>query len=223
MFLDLTNSPLFQKVSKKHMRRFTSMKVAFASVLSCLAILIGMFATTGTASAHTASSTRHVDPTIHVAFVNRAGTDCTSFLLVGEDFSRHSRARLFADSVNGFGAFIDPRSVRTDSRGDFSVFATACGHSDFQNCGELIDNPFSFCGFGLNPQEFCQFGNEGNFCFNGAFSQNQFSPVSVSEFCQFHSEGFCFRRHSQLVLITAVDLRTGLESNTVAVRVRFGF
>ncbi len=211
------------------MHRFPSMKVGFASILSCLALLVGMLATTGTVSAHTAGSLnagRTVDPRIHVAFVIRAGTDCTSFLLVGRHFSSHSHARLFADSVNGFGSSIDPRRVRTDSHGDFSAAATVCSHSDFQSCGEFIGNPFSFCGFGLNPQQFCQFGNEGNFCqfsSQGMFSQNQFSPVSVSEFCQFHNVGFCFRRHSQLVLITAVDSRTGLESNTVSVRIRFGF
>jgi hypothetical protein len=199
------------------------MKVGLASILSCLVLLVAMFATTGTASASSASTARHVDPDIHVAFVIRAGTDCTSFLLVGHGFSSNSHARLFAQRLFGFGVFITPHSVRTNSRGEFSTGATVCSGANFENCGEFIENPFSFCGFGLNPQEFCQFSSEGSFCFNGVFSQNQFTPISVAEFCRFHTNSFCIFRHSQLVLITAVDSHTGIESNTVAVRIRFGF
>jgi hypothetical protein len=207
------------------MRRFTSMKVAFATILSCLVLLLGMFATTGTASAHTTSSAtpdHFVDPRIHVAFVIRAGNDCTTFLLVGHDFSSHGRVRLFALGVNDFDVRIFPRSVRADEDGNFDTIATACADFQFQSCGEFIENPFFFCGFGLNPNQFCTASlNESNFCFNGEFPQSRFSPIPLSQFCQFNNQPFCFRfhRHSILVLIAAVDGRTGIQSNITAVRI----
>jgi hypothetical protein len=211
------------------MRRFTSMKVAFATVLSCLALLVGMFATTGTVSAHSTSSAdpaHFVDPRIRVVFVIRAGNDCTTFLLVGRDFSSHGRVILFAEGVNDFNVRIFPRSVRANRDGNFDTIATVCADFQFQSCGEFIENPFFFCGFGLNPNEFCQF--ESCFPGSGVFTPDQpfttpglFHPVPVFRFCQFHNLPFCFRfhRHSILVLIAAVDVRTGIQSNITAVRI----
>jgi len=206
------------------MQRFPSVKVGLASFLSCLVLLVSMLAMTGTASANTTSSARHrVDPNIHVAFVVRREFRCTTFLLIGNDFSRFGRVGLFANSVNRFGVFITPSTVRANSRGNFSVFATACSSRNFQSCGLFINNPFFFCGFGLSPREFCQIGSEVDFCFNSEFPQSQFRPISVSEFCRFNSLQFCLFRRGQLVIVTALDLRSGIQSNSTGVRIRFGF
>jgi hypothetical protein len=210
------------------MQRFASMKVGWLSLISCLALLVAMFATTGTAQAYTASSAKtNVDPHIRVVFLTRQTATCTSFLLLGNGFSHDNAARLSAGSLNGFGMFVSPRFVHTDRNGHFSVIATACSNTNFQSCGFFINNPFSFCGFGLSPNDFCTANvGESNFCsntFNGAFDRDRFTPISVSEFCAFHSTGFCFFRNSHVVFISALDLHTGVRSNTVGIRIRFGF
>ncbi len=197
------------------MRRFPSMKIGLASFLSCLAIMLGMFTTTGTASAHSSNSARHERPIINVFDVQRGFGNCVSFELSGLGFSPGHHASLFAESRDVGDASIDPSSVRIRHNGTFDRQVQVCFSDQFSSCGEFIDNPFSFCGFGLNPDEFCQFGNESTFCFNGIFSQNQFSPVSVSEFCRFHEETFCFihRHHRVELFVNAHDDHTGRDAN----------
>jgi len=127
------------------MRRFPSMKVGLASILSCLALLLGMFATTGTASAQTAT----IHPFINVSSFSRFG-DCVSFQLTGGDFTPNHHVDLSASG----GASISPGRVRADSNGNFSVLATVCGNRAFESCGEFIEGP-NFCGFNLPQQDFC--------------------------------------------------------------------
>jgi hypothetical protein len=128
------------------MRRFSSMKIALASILSCLALMLGMFATTGTASAHTAGN----HPFINASDFQRTG-ECVSFVLEGGDFTPNKHVDLF---VSGGGS-IDPDRVRADGDGNFLVDATACENFDeFSNCGGFIDT-FNFCGFNLPQEDFC--------------------------------------------------------------------
>jgi hypothetical protein len=148
------------------MRRFPSMKVAFASILSCLVLLLGMFATTGTASAN---STIH--PFINLSDLSRFG-DCVSFRLDGGDFTPNHHVDLFA---NG-GANIRPGRVRADGNGNFSVLATACANQAFSSCGSFIES-FNFCGFILPQQDFC--GVSGFDCsgfFGSAMEPAQCNP-----------------------------------------------
>src|SRR2546427_9192858 len=100
------------------MRRFTTMRLGIASFLSCLALLLGAFTSTGTASAHTVNAQR-VHPLIHVFDAFRSG-NCINFRMEGEDFSADDRATLLAETGNGRDVFIDPRIVHVNGEGSFS-------------------------------------------------------------------------------------------------------
>jgi hypothetical protein len=196
------------------MRRFAFFnKVGLASVLSFLAILLGLYTTTGTASAHSAQPA-HSHPIINVFDVSRFGT-CLTFRIEGENFSPHHHADLEAESFNG-GVFnggfnggnvsIGPDRVRVNGNGRFATDAEACGFGrSFNNCGEFIDNPGFFCGVNLNPEDFCGgFGFEPSaFCFGrsafGGFpGQCQFSDPFPGQ-CQFSGQfpGQCQFRQCQ--------------------------
>ncbi len=146
------------------MRRFPSMKTGLASILSCLALLLGLYTTTGTASAHSANH-----PFINVVSgLDRVG-NCLSFVLEGGDFTPNHHVALFA-SASG-GANIDPDRVRANGDGRFATDAQACGFGEFfNNCGGFIDNPDFFCGTNLNPEEFCGLPGFSGFqsCFTGS-------------------------------------------------------
>jgi hypothetical protein len=208
------------------MRRFTSMKVGLASILSCLALLLGMYATTGTASAHTA-----IHPFINIVSGLQRFGNCLSFDLEGGGFTPNHHVDL---SARSFGAAsIDPDRVRTDSHGRFSVGVTTCGNFEFSNCGGFIENPGFFCGFHLNDEQFCGFNFEPNeFCFPDRFPgqfpgirrfQFGFRPISTSDFCRFHfHEGFpfCFRFFPRefpiSIRISARDEHTGHRAHAFA-------
>src|SRR5215470_16399205 len=116
------------------MRRFLSMKIGLASILSCLAILLGLYTTTGTASAHSANH-----PFINVVSGIHRVDDCLSFVLEGGGFTPNHLVALFA-SASG-GANIDPNRVRANGDGQFITEVQACGFSEFfNNCGGFIDN-----------------------------------------------------------------------------------
>jgi hypothetical protein len=205
------------------MRRFPSMKVAFASILSCFALLLGLYATTGTASAHSAAH-----PFINVVSDLQRFGNCVSFRLEGGDFTPHHNVDLSAHASGG--ASIDPDRVRANGNGRFSVGVTACGNFRFENCGGFIENPGSFCGFNLPSRDFCGFNFEPNaFCFRGQFPgqfpgqfsgcrqfQCGFHRLSVSDFCRFHFHErfpFCFRFFPQefpiSIRVSATDEQTG--------------
>jgi len=206
------------------MRRFPSAKVGLASILSCLALLLGLYATTGIASAHTTASHPFINV---VSNLHRFG-NCVSFQLEGGGFTPNHRVTLSARAFGG--ASIHPDRVRANGDGRFSVGVTACGNQQFSNCGGFIENPGIFCGFNLNSQQFCGFNFEPNqFCFPerfpgqfpGQFSgcrqfQCGFQRLSVSDFCRFHFHErfpFCFRFFPQefpiSLRISAVDEHTG--------------
>jgi len=129
------------------MQRFPSMKIGLASFLSCLALVLGLYTTTGTASAHSA-----IHPYINVvSSLQRAG-NCVSFVLEGGDFTPGLHVDLFA-SASGGGS-ISPDRVRAGGDGRFIVDATACQNFAFQNCGSFIEST-NFCGFNLPQQDFC--------------------------------------------------------------------
>ncbi len=180
------------------MRRFTFFnKVGVASVLSFLAILLGLYTTTGTASAHSAQPA-HSHPIINVFDVSRFGT-CLDFRIEGENFSPRHHADLEAESFNGGIVSFGPDRVRVNGDGRFATDAHACGFGRFfNNCGTFIDNPDFFCGVNLNPEDFCGgFGFEPSaFCFGGgAFGgfpgQCQFQCQFPGQFpgqCQFQGQ-----------------------------------
>src|SRR5271167_5029640 len=99
------------------MQRFPSMKIGLASFLSCLALVLGLYTTTGTASAHT------IHPFINVVSGLQRIGNCVSFQLEGGDFTPGLPVNLFA-SASG-GASINSGGVRADGNGNFSVWATA--------------------------------------------------------------------------------------------------
>ena len=129
------------------MQRFPSMKVGLASILSCLAILLGLYTTTGTASAHSA-----IHPFINVVSSLQRSGNCVSFQLEGGDFTPNHHVDLFASA--GGGASINPDRVRANGDGRFLVDVTACENLAFENCGNFI-NSTNFCGFNLPQQDFC--------------------------------------------------------------------
>jgi hypothetical protein len=176
------------------MRRFTTMKVAFASILSCLVILLGMFATTGTASANSANN-----PFINVSGFSVSG-GCASFLLVGGGFSPGHHVDLSAN----IGASISPSRVLADGNGNFSVPATVCTNQVYSTCGTFIASPTAFCGYNLNEEEFC--GLSGIVCsgfIGSAMQPAQCNPPSMNPNCnkqpcppnQPNNNPMCHMRH----------------------------
>ena len=159
------------------MRRFTPMRLGIASFLSCLALLLGAFTSTGTVSAHTV--TAQIRPFINVFDVTNFG-NCLDFRITGGDFSPGSRALLRAESPEGIGVSIDPSRVGVNGGGNFARSAQVCADfARFSSCGDFIDNPDSFCGFNLNPEDFCGngFGFEpSQFCFAGGFRAGSDQP-----------------------------------------------
>jgi hypothetical protein len=205
------------------MRPFLSLKIGLACTLSFLVLMLGLYTTTGAASAHT---TRR--PFLIVASNIRSFGNCASFQLAGGGFGPF---RPIVLSAHAFGsASITPNRVRANGNGNFSVGVITCNNTLFSNCGGFIQNPGSFCGFNLPSQDFCGFNFEPNqFCSpqqtSGQFpgcSQFQcgFQPISVSDFCRFHFHQnfpFCFRFFPQdftvSFLVTATDVFTGNRAN----------
>src|SRR5712692_10413997 len=103
------------------MRRSIPFRIGFLSVLSSFVLLLGMFTFTGTASAHTATSS-DVNPHIR-AFVLSVGSRCVDLEVVGRGFSQFGRADFFAFS-RGRELLVDPESVRANGRGRFSTDVT---------------------------------------------------------------------------------------------------
>ena len=202
------------------MRRFAFMKIGLASILSCLALLLGLCATTGTASAHTTASHPFINV---VSNLHRFG-NCVSFQLEGGGFTPNHRVDLSARAFGG--ASIDPSRVRANGHGRFLVDVTACGNRQFESCGGFIESPGFFCGVSLPSQDLCGFNFEPNqFCFPQRFPgqfpgmrpfQSGFQHVSTFDFCRFHFHEqfpFCFRFFPQefpiSLRITARDEHTG--------------
>ena len=127
------------------MQRFPSMKIGLASFLSCLALVLGLYTTTGTASAHSA-----IHPFINVVSGLQNLGNCVSFQLEGGDFTPNHHVDLFADG----GGSINPDRVRADGDGRFLVDVTACENQQFSNCGSFIEST-NFCGFNLPQNDFC--------------------------------------------------------------------
>ena len=138
------------------MQRFPSMKIGLASFLSCLALVLGLYTTTGTASAHSA-----IHPFINVVSSLQREGNCVSFELEGGDFTPNLHVDLFA-SASG-GASIDPDRVRANGNGRFLVDVTACENQQFENCGNFI-NSLSFCGFNLPQNDFCGLNGFSGVC-----------------------------------------------------------
>ena len=87
------------------------------STITCLALLLGLFAPAGLAQA---SSTPHIT----ISGVSLAATNCLTFQLMGRGFSAHATAELVA--LSHLGTNIQPGQVQTDNHGTFSTEATGC-------------------------------------------------------------------------------------------------
>ncbi len=111
----------------------TCLKISFASVFSCLALLLGLFSLTmGTALAH---STRNIHPVISVDSEHVSATStCVVTNLSGSGFTpsqkgHHNHARLSASDTKSDQLSVDPDSVRVDGGGNFSAAVNICGLS----------------------------------------------------------------------------------------------
>ena len=160
------------------------MKIGLASFLSCLALVLGLYTTTGTASAHSA-----IHPFINVVSSLQRSGNCVSFELEGGDFTPNHHVDLFA-SASGGGS-INPDRVRADGDGRFLVDATACQNfSEFSNCGSFIEST-NFCGFNLPQNDFCGLNGFSQFqtC---PFIGSAMKPVScgpMNPMCQYPNNG----------------------------------
>ena len=107
------------------MLRLITLKISLFSALATLFLLVGMLASTGTASAHTASSqaTAFPHPQIAVYDVTPIGGNCEEILLVGSGFAPGHVSLVdlqqgYSHSVGGFKTY-----------GSFSRDVTICGDS----------------------------------------------------------------------------------------------
>lgn len=122
------------------------LKIGFASILSCLALLLGLFSFMGTASAH---SVRHIHPEISIDSEQASSfSSCVSTSISGTGFtpskgSHHNHALFSASDNSGGNLSIDPNSVRVDGSGDFSATVNICGIS--------TSRPIFFCPGGQAP------------------------------------------------------------------------
>ena len=106
------------------------LKIGSASVLSCLALLFGLFSLPGTATAHSAHG---VHPRINIegAQVNTA-SECVAVDISGSGFTpsqggRSNHAQLEASDTNGDSLSVDPSSVQVEGDGNFSAAVNICG------------------------------------------------------------------------------------------------
>jgi hypothetical protein len=118
-------------------------RIGFASAISCLALLLGLFTFVGTASAHTTNNARDVHPEINIDN-SQAGSfsNCVTISLSGSGFtaskgSHHNHALISARDDNGDDLSVDPSSIRVGGDGSFSESINVCGVSHTQ--------PIMFC------------------------------------------------------------------------------
>ncbi len=100
------------------MRRCHTLWVGFASTLTCLALLLGLFTQVETAQA---SSTPHIT----ISGVSQLDPTCLTFQIEGRGFSAHSNVDIVAIEPNT-GMNFQPDQVQTSKHGNFSTTAQAC-------------------------------------------------------------------------------------------------
>ena len=132
----------------------TRLKIGFASAFSCLALLLGLFASTGVASAHSAA---HPHLNINGGEQVSATGRCVSVDITGTGFTpshgdNHNHAQLDASDTQGDNLSIDPDSVRVDGDGNFDATVNICGLEEQFNQGTHCFSEFSPNGF---FREFC--------------------------------------------------------------------
>ena len=126
----------------------TCLKISFASVFLCLALLLGLFSLTmGTALAH---STRNIHPEISVDSEQVSATNtCVVTDLSGSGFTpsqegHHNHARLSASDTKSDQLSVNPGSVGVDGEGNFSATVNICGLTlQLTNAGSHF---CAFCG-----------------------------------------------------------------------------
>ena len=102
----------------------TRLKIGFVTVLSCLALLLGLLASTGVASAHTTSAQAPAVNYIGVFGTHRIGGDCVRTNVVGKGFASGT-LHLFARGRFGHPVSVSPASFWQG--GSFERTVTVCG------------------------------------------------------------------------------------------------
>lgn len=108
-------------------------KIGLASVISCLAFVLGLFAFTGIAWAHSTNLARGVHPEINIDNSQVSSTsNCVVLSLSGSGFtpsksSHHNHALLSTTDDQGDDLSIDPSSIRVSGNGNFSETVNICG------------------------------------------------------------------------------------------------
>lgn len=112
------------------------LKIGYTGVLSSLALLLSLFTFTGTASAHSVT-TSNDDPHINVTFVERVNRVCVLAGIAGHGFGENNpvddHADLFAFTDDGF-ASIFPHRVRLGEDGGVFTVAVICDQSFDERC-----------------------------------------------------------------------------------------
>ncbi len=189
------------------MRLPIHLKLVFVSVLSVLALVLGLLSSTGIASAHTTVS--QARPHISRSFVSQS-FNCVVVGINGSHFHRRTSADLFA-KVRGSNRFL--KRVRVDGDGDFSTSVRVCGFAHREDIFSRDRLCFSSGVFATNIS--CLRRDSllrNHLCFRFG------DPVLAFS---------CFRQHRIVsffhgsILIFAVDRATGRHSNTIAVRAHF--
>jgi hypothetical protein len=100
------------------------LKVGLVTILSCLALMLGLLASTGVASAHTTSAQAPAVNFIGVFGTHRIGDDCVRTNVVGKGFAR-GIVHLFARGRFGHPVFVSPEHFWQG--GSFERTVIVCG------------------------------------------------------------------------------------------------
>lgn len=187
------------------MRLPIHLKLFFACVLSAFALLLGIFSSTGTASAY--STVSQASPHISVSFVSER-TNCVVVGIHGNGFHRNTHADLFTRR-GGVNSFL--KRVKVDRDGDFSTSVTVCGLAHREDIF-FRDRQCFLPGVATTNINCLRRDSllQNHPCF-------QFGNSSIASTC-FRQHRFFTFFHGQ-IFIVAKDEATGRFSNTVSVRV----
>jgi len=189
------------------MRLPLHLKLVLVSVLSVLALALGLFSSTGIASAHTTVS--QASPHISRSFVSHS-LNCVVVGINGSHFHRRTSVDVFA-RVRGSDRFL--KRVRVDGNGDFSTTVSVCNFGQREDI--FVRNRLCFTSGVFATNISCLRRDSllhNHLCFRlGA------PPTAVN----------CFRQHRFVtffhgpISIFAVDRSTGRQSNTITVHSSF--
>jgi hypothetical protein len=189
------------------MRLPLHLKLVLVSILSVLALMLGLFSSTGVASAHTTVS--QASPHISRSFVSHS-FNCVVVGINGSHFHRRTSADVFAQ-VRGSIRFL--KRVRVDGDGDFSTTVSVCGFGQREDI--FVRNRLCFTSGVFATNISCLRRDSllrNHLCF-------RVGAPSAAVSCFRQHRFFTFFRGS--ILVFAVDRATGRHSNTIPVRADF--